>query len=144
MDRIETLLEKLENRIPNSLAKKIDKLDDFEEKLVVAQNDFTNEPTDENKDNLKEVTDFVNDLRSDVISNLEDLVAKKVAKEKEVEAPAPTPTPTPAPAPESVKEKEEKNDKPEEKKGVSIFGIALGVVLLVGTAGAYNYFSKNK
>jgi hypothetical protein len=32
----------------------------------------------------------------------------------------------------------------EEKKGVSIFGIALGVVLLVGTAGAYNYFSKNK
>jgi hypothetical protein len=27
-------------------------------------------------------------------------------------------------------------------KGVSIFGIALGVVLLVGTAGAYNYFSK--
>jgi hypothetical protein len=144
MDRIETLLEKLENRIPNSLAKKIDKLDDFEEKLIVAQNDFTNEPTDENKDNLKEVTDFVNDLRSDVISNLEDLVAKKVAKEKEVEAPAPTPTPTPAPAPESVKEKEEKNDKPEEKKGVSIFGIALGVVLLVGTAGAYNYFSKNK
>jgi hypothetical protein len=142
MDRIETLLEKLENRIPNSLAKKIDKLDDFEEKLIVAQNDFTNEPTDENKDNLKEVTDFVNDLRSDVISNLEDLVAKKVAKEKEVEAPAPTPTP--APAPESVKEKEEKNDKPEEKKGVSIFGIALGVVLLVGTAGAYNYFSKNK
>ena len=37
------------------------------------------------------------------------------------------------------------NEKPkEEKKGVSIFGIALGVVLLVGTAGAYNYFSKNK
>ena len=34
MDRIETLLEKLENRIPNSLAKKIDKLDDFEEKNI--------------------------------------------------------------------------------------------------------------
>ena len=53
MDRIETLLEKLENRIPVSLAKKIDKLDDFEEKLLVAQKDYTDEPTEENKDSLK-------------------------------------------------------------------------------------------
>ena len=33
MDRIETLLDKLENRIPVSLAKKLDKLDDFKKKL---------------------------------------------------------------------------------------------------------------
>jgi uncharacterized protein YydD (DUF2326 family) len=137
MDRIEMLLEKLENRIPNSLAKKIDKLDDFEEKLVIAQNDFTNEPTDENKDNLKEVTDFVNDLKNDVISNLEDLVAKKVAKEKQVV------TPAPAPIVEKQTNEVKPDEKPkEEKKGVSVFGIALGVVLLIGTAGAYNYFSK--
>jgi hypothetical protein len=138
MDRIETLLEKLENRIPVSLAKKIDKLDDFEEKLLVAQKDYTDEPTEENKDSLKEVTDFVNSLRNEVTSNLESLVAQKTAKQSEQKnenvAGKPAPIVTPAPV-----------DKPkEEKKGVSIFGIALGVVLLVGTAGAYNYFSKNK
>jgi hypothetical protein len=32
----------------------------------------------------------------------------------------------------------------EEKKGMSIFGVALGVALLIGTAGAYNYFNKNR
>lgn len=135
MDRIETLLDKLENRIPVSLAKKLDKLDDFEEKLIVAQKDYTDEPTEENKDSLKEVTDFVNSLRSEVTSSLETLVAQKTAKasekeEKPVEKPVETPAPVETPK--------------EEKKGVSIFGIALGVVLLVGTAGAYNYFSKNK
>ena len=68
-----------------------------------------------------------------MISNLEDLVAKKVAKTDEViEKPVEKPVETPVEAPK------------EEKKKVSIFGIALGVVLLVGTAGAYNYFSKNK
>jgi len=136
MDRIETLLEKLENRIPVSLAKKIDKLDDFEEKLLVAQKDYTDEPTEENKDSLKEVTDFVNSLRNEVTSNLESLVAQKTAKQSEQKnenvAGKPAPIVTPAETPK------------EEKKGVSIFGIALGVVLLVGTAGAYNYFSKNK
>lgn len=137
MDRIETLLDKLANRIPVSLAKKLDKLDDFEEKLIVAQKDYTDEPTEENKDSLKEVTDFVNSLRSEVTSSLETLVAQKTAKasekekeEKPVEKPVETPAPVETPK--------------EEKKGVSIFGIALGVVLLVGTAGAYNYFSKNK
>lgn len=141
MDRIETLLDKLENRIPVSLAKKLDKLDDFEEKLIVAQKDYTDEPTEENKDSLKEVTDFVNSLRSEVTSSLETLVAQKTAKasekekeEKPIEKPVEKPVETPAPV-ETPKE---------EKKGVSIFGIALGVVLLVGTAGAYNYFSKNK
>lgn len=136
MDRIETLLEKLENRIPVSLAKKIDKLDDFEEKLLVAQKDYTDEPTEENKDSLKEVTDFVNSLRNEVTSNLESLVAQKTAKQSEQKnenvAGKPAPIVTPVETPK------------EEKKGVSIFGIALGVVLLVGTAGAYNYFSKNK
>lgn len=137
MDRIETLLDKLENRIPVSLAKKLDKLDDFEEKLIVAQKDYTDEPTEENKDSLKEVTDFVNSLRNEVTSSLETLVAQKTAKAsepKKEEKPVEKPVETPAPV-ETTKE---------EKKGVSIFGIALGVVLLVGTAGAYNYFSKNK
>lgn len=151
MDKIELLLEKLDNRIPQSLANKLDKLDDFEEKLLIAQQEYTEEPTEENKDSLKEITDFVNQLRVEVESNLQKLVSQKEAKDKEEEkkgTPAPQPTPAPAstegkPA-EEVDDKDKDKDKDKEKKGISVFGVVLGVTLLVATAGAYNYFSKNK
>lgn len=152
MDKIELLLEKLDNRIPQSLAMKLDKLDDFEEKLVLAQHEYTEEPTEENKDSLKEITDFVNKLRAEVESNLEKLVSQKEAKEKEEEEKKGTPEPQPTPAPASTEgkpteeadDKDKDKDKDKEKKGISVFGVVLGVTLLVATAGAYNYFSKNK
>ena len=149
MDKIELLLEKLDNRIPQSLANKLDKLDDFEEKLLIAQQEYTEEPTEENKDSLKEITDFVNQLRAEVESNLQKLVSQKEAKDKEEEKKGtPAPQPTPAPASTEGKPAEEVDDKDKdkdkEKKGISVFGVVLGVTLLVATAGAYNYFSKNK
>lgn len=150
MDKIELLLEKLDNRIPQSLANKLDKLDDFEEKLLIAQREYTEEPTEENKDSLKEITDFVNQLRAEVESNLQKLVSQKEAKEKEEEEKQGTPAPQPTPAPASTDGKpaeevdDKDKDKDKEKKGISVFGVVLGVTLLVATAGAYNYFSKNK
>lgn len=152
MDKIELLLEKLDNRIPQSLANKLDKLDDFEEKLLIAQQEYTEEPTEENKDSLKEITDFVNQLRAEVESNLQKLVSQKEAKEKEEKEKQGTPAPQPTPAPastegkpaEEVDDKDKDKDKDKEKKGISVFGVVLGVTLLVATAGAYNYFSKNK
>lgn len=149
MDKIELLLEKLDNRIPQSLANKLDKLDDFEEKLLIAQQEYTEEPTEENKDSLKEITDFVNQLRAEVESNLQKLVSQKEAKDKEEEKKGtPAPQPTPAPASTDGKPAEEVDDKDKDKdkdkKGISVFGVVLGVTLLVATAGAYNYFSKNK
>ena len=100
---------------------------------------------------MKEITDFVNQLRVEVESNLQKLVSQKEAKDKEEEkkgTPAPQPTPAPAstegkPA-EEVDDKDKDKDKDKEKKGISVFGVVLGVTLLVATAGAYNYFSKNK
>lgn len=150
MDKIELLLEKLDNRIPQSLANKLDKLDDFEEKLLIAQQEYTEEPTEENKDSLKEITDFVNQLRAEVESNLQKLVSQKEAKEKEEKEKQGTPAPQPTPAPASTEGKpaeevdDKDKDKDKEKKGISVFGVVLGVTLLVATAGAYNYFSKNK
>jgi hypothetical protein len=146
MDKIELLLEKLDNRIPQTLANKIDKLDDFEEKLLIAQNEYTDEPTRENKEILKEVTDFVNELKAEIESNLQKLVYQKETKEKEEKGGTPAPQPAPAstdgkPA-EQVDDKDKDKDK--DKKGMSVFGVVLGVTLLVATAGAYNYFSKNK
>lgn len=147
MDKIELLLGKLGHKIPQSIANKIDKLDDFEEKLVLAEKDFEQESTSENKEILDEINDFVLELEADIISNLERLVSQKEAKEKELKEKENIP-----PINTSDKEKQniekkdnqEDNPEPKDKKGVSIFGVALGVLLLVGTAGAYNYFSKNK
>ena len=147
MDKIELLLGKLGHKIPQSIANKIDKLDDFEEKLVLAKKDFKQESTSENKEILDEINDFVLELEADIISNLERLVSQKEAKEKELKEKKNIP-----PINTSDKEKQniekkdnqEDNPEPKDKKGISIFGVALGVLLLVGTAGAYNYFSKNK
>lgn len=152
MDKIELLLSKLGHKIPQSIANKIDKLDDFEEKLVLAEKDFEQESTSENKEILDEINDFVLELEADIISNLERLVSQKEAKEKELKEKELKEKENIPPINTSDKEKQniekkdnqEDNPEPKDKKGISIFGVALGVLLLVGTAGAYNYFSKNK
>jgi hypothetical protein len=143
MDKIEILLEKLNNRIPASMAKRLDALDALDSKLELASQDYQKDQSDENRIKYNEIMDFVEETELKIVEDLEELLEKREASKKEKEdtpAPAPDPetTPTPDPIPaEVVVEKEEKS-------GMSIFGIALGVVLLVGTAGAYNYFNRNR
>ena len=47
MEKIEILLEKLDNRITSSLAKRLDTLDDLQEKLEASGEDYEKNPTDE-------------------------------------------------------------------------------------------------
>ncbi len=139
MDKIEILLEKLNNRIPASMAKRLDALDALDEKLELASEEYKKDQSDENRIKYNEIMDFVEETELKIVEDLEELLEKREASKK-APAPEPTPSPEPTPAPieaEVVKEKEEKS-------GMSIFGIALGVVLLVGTAGAYNYFNKSR
>jgi len=132
MDKIELLLKELDNRVPKSVGLKLDEYYDLCDRLEVAEEELKENPSTENQEKYDEANEFVTSLNSKIVSQLTDLV--KAKKENVVEKPVEKPVETTAPV-----------DKPkEEKKGVSIFGIALGVVLLVGTAGAYNYFSKNK
>ena len=46
MEKIEFLLDKLDNRITSSLAKRLDTLDDLSEKLEASSEDYEKNPTD--------------------------------------------------------------------------------------------------
>lgn len=131
MEKIKELLEKLDNKVTVSLNKRLDGLEKLEERLALAKSEHESNPTEESQESLTEIESYVADVTEDLIEDLEELLEKRQATPP---APAPAPEPTPA---EVVVEKEEKS-------GMSIFGIALGVVLLVGTAGAYNYFNRNR
>jgi hypothetical protein len=128
MDKIELLLKELDNRVPKSVGLELDEYYDLCDRLEVAEEELKENPSTENQEKYDEANEFVTSLNTKIVSQLTDLVKAK----KENVAGTPAPIVKPAETPK------------EEKKGVSIFGIALGVVLLVGTAGAYNYFSKNK
>jgi len=140
MDKIEILLEKLNNRIPASMAKRLDNLDALDSKLELASQDYQKDQSDDNRIKYNEIMDFVEETELKIVEDLEELLEKreasKKAKEEKETPPAPEPNTDPIPA-EVIEEKEEKS-------GMSVFGVVLGVVLLVGTAGAYNYFNKNR
>jgi hypothetical protein len=143
MDKIEILLEKLNNRIPASMAKRLDALDALDGKLELASQDYQKDQSDDNRIKYNEIMDFVEETELKIVEDLEELLEKREASKKEKEEketpPAPAPNTDPIPA-EVIEEKEENK----EKSGMSVFGVVLGVVLLVGTAGAYNYFNKNR
>jgi hypothetical protein len=132
MEKIKELLEKLDNKVTTSLNKRLDGLEKLEERLALAKSEHESNPTEESESSLSEVQNYVSDVTEDLIEDLEELLEKRQAT-----PPAPEPTPAPEPAPLEA-------EVVEEKKGMSIFGVALGVALLIGTAGAYNYFNKNR
>lgn len=144
MDKIEILLGKLENRIPASMAKRLDDLDALDDKLELASEEYKKDQSDESRVKYNEIMDFVEETELKIVEDLEELLEKREATKKEKEEkeaePTPAPTPTPAPDPIPAEVVEEK----EEKSGMSVFGVVLGVALLIGTAGAYNYFNKNR
>jgi hypothetical protein len=136
MEKIEILLEKLDNRITSSLAKRLDTLDDLQEKLEASGEDYEKNPTDENRKSYNEVIEYVEKFELAIISDLEALLTKRKAEELAKETPAPAPTPTPAvetPAPAKSEEK---------KDGSGILTLVIGGVLLVASFGAINYFRK--
>ena len=141
MDKIEILLEKLNNRIPASMAKRLDALDALDGKLELASQDYQKDQSDDNRIKYNEIMDFVEETELKIVEDLEELLEKREASKKEK---AQATTPTPAPEPNTDPIPAEVIEEKEEKSGMSIFGIALGVVLLIGTAGAYNYFNKNR
>ena len=139
MEKIEILLEKLDNRIPSSLAKRLDTLDDLQEKLEVSGEDYEKNPTDDNRKNYNEVIDYVEKMELGIIKDLEALLEKRkeeeLAKDKPAEAPATATAPAPAPETPEVK-KEEKKD------SSGILTLVIGGALLIASFGAINYFRK--
>lgn len=138
MGKIEILLEKLDNRITSSLAKRLNTLDDLSEKLEASGEDYEKNPTDANRDSYNEVIDYVEKMEDDIIRDLEALLEKRKAEELAKQTPATPPAPVTPPAnqPETPPISEEK------KEGSGILTLVIGSVLLVASLGAINYFRK--
>ena len=136
MEKIEVLLEKLDNRITSSLAKRLDVLDDWNEKLDLAGQEYEKNPTDSNRTKYNEVIEFVEEQELEIIGDLEKLLEKRKADELAKQTPATPPT-TPETPPATPPAKSE-----EKKDGSGILTLVIGGVLLVASFGAFNYFRK--
>jgi hypothetical protein len=136
MEKIEILLEKLDNRITSSLAKRLDDLDDWNDKLDLAGQEYEKNPSDENRKKYNEVIEFVEGKELGIVGDLERLLQKRKADELYKQTPA-TPTPTPETPPATPPAKSE-----EKKDGSGILTLVIGGVLLVASFGAINYFRK--
>lgn len=139
MEKIEILLEKLDDRITSSLAKRLDTLDDLQEKLEASGEDYEKNPTDENRDNYNEVIEYVEKFELAIIKDLEALLEKRKAEElaKEQKATPPASTEAPATPPATPPAKSE-----EKKDGSGVLTLVIGGVLLIASFGAINYFRK--
>ena len=142
MEKIEILLEKLDNRIPQSLAKRLDTLDDLQEKLEASAEDYEKNPTDDNRKNYNEVIDYVEKMELGIIKDLEGLLQKRKEEElakkpAEAEAPATATATATAPATETPEVKKE-----EKKDSTGVLTLVIGGALLIASFGAINYFRK--
>ena len=142
MEKIEILLEKLDNRIPQSLAKRLDTLDDLQEKLEASAEDYEKNPTDDNRKNYNEVIDYVEKMELGIIRDLEGLLQKRKEEElakkpAEAEAPATATATATEPVTETPEVKKE-----EKKDSTGVLTLVIGGALLIASFGAINYFRK--
>ena len=145
MEKIEILLEKLDNRIPQSLAKRLDTLDDLQEKVEATGEDYEKNPTDDNRKNYNEVIDYVEKMELGIIRDLEALLEKRKKEElnKDKPAEAPAQATTTATTPQTETPEVKKEEKKEEKKdSTGMLTLVIGGALLIASFGAINYFRK--
>ena len=137
MEKIEFLLEKLDNRITSSLAKRLDTLDELYEQLELDGQEYEKNPSDENRTKYNNIIEVVEEKELGIITDLEALLTKRKAEElaKETPAPATPPVSTEAPATPPAKSKEKKDNS-------GVLTLVIGGVLLVASFGAINYFRK--
>jgi len=137
MEKIEILLEKLDNRITSSLAKRLDTLDDLQEKLEASGEDYEKNPTDENRKSYNEVIEYVEKMELGIIKDLEALLEKRKADELAQKQKANEPAPT------TEQKTTTEQVSTEEKKGSSgVLSLVIGGVLLVASFGVINILRK--
>jgi septal ring factor EnvC (AmiA/AmiB activator) len=164
METINDLLKALDNKVPASIAKRLDGLNKLNEKLALAREEHTANPTEVSQEKLDEIVEFITDTQDDLREDLSELVAKKreadakarkIAKDK-ADAEAKKLAEEEA---LKAKEKEELEQKellekevleakpitePEKKSGIGWGGLVIGGALLILSAGAINYFGKRR
>jgi hypothetical protein len=142
MEKIEILLDQLDNTIPNSVAKRLDALEELQGKLEVAGEEYEQNPSDENRASYNEVIEYVDGIEQGIIKDLQALLEKRKAEQLAKEQKANEPAPEPAPTPSANPTTEEKDKKEEKKGGSGVLTLVIGGALLVASFGAINFFRK--
>lgn len=140
MDKILELLEKLDNKVTPSIAKRFNGLSSLDKRLQEAKKELEANPEDEElKESHQEIMDYIQDYRDDLIEDLEALLERaekakakeeKLAEEKKLA--------------DEQKAKEGIEPKDEKESSTNIAGWIFGGLLLVGSLGAINYFRNNR
>ena len=154
METINGLLKALDNKVPASIAKRLDGLKKLNEKLASARAEHDENPTEQSQEVLDEIVDFLNDTQEDIIEDLSTLVEQKRDTDSKIKAEANRKR-AEAEAQAQEQEKLEKKQleeealkssgKPETKKSsIGWGGLLLGGALLVLTGGAIKYFGNKK
>ena len=164
METINDLLKALDNKVPASIAKRLDGLNKLNEKLAVVRQEHDELPTEESQEKLDEIVEFITDTQEDLREDLAELVAKKREAEDKARQIAKKKADEDAKKLEEeealkAKEKEELEQKEllekekleatpitetKNKSGIGWGGLVLGGVLLIVSAGAINYFGKKR
>ena len=77
METINDLLRALDNKVPASIAKRLDGLSKLNDKLILAREEHNENPTEESQEKLEEIIEFIKDTQDDLREDLAELVAKK-------------------------------------------------------------------
>jgi colicin import membrane protein len=77
METINDLLKALDNKVPASIAKRLDGLTKLNDKLVVAREENDADPTEESQEKLSTIVEFIKETQDDLREDLAELVAKK-------------------------------------------------------------------
>ena len=173
METINGLLKALDNKVPASIAKRLDGLKKLNEKLASARAEHDENPTEQSQEVLDEIVDFLNDTQEDIIEDLSTLVEQKRDTDSKIQAQAQAEAKkraeaqarsraeeqarTKAQAEAQAQEKEELEKKQLEeealksggktetkKSSIGWGGLLLGGALLVVTGGAIKYFGNKR
>ena len=86
METINGLLKALDNKVPASIAKRLDGLKKLNEKLASARAEHDENPTEQSQEVLDEIVDFLNDTQEDIIEDLSTLVEQKRDADSKIQA----------------------------------------------------------
>lgn len=168
MEKINDLLKRLDNKVPTSIARKLDGLRKMNLSLQKAIEEEKENPTEEAEEKKNEIMLFINDEKEVIEEMLENYIEekeevefelqeekkrvlaeqkkkeeakKRLAEEKEKEAEEARKL-----AEQKQKEEEENKQKAEteKKSGIGWGGLIVGGILLVATGGVINYFAKRR
>jgi len=116
--------------LPEQIQERIESIEKLKVQIDEAQKEYDENPTEEVKAKLDDVSDYYEDYILETCETIEEWNEWMITKKEEAKADAErkqAPAPTPAPAPEPVK-----------KKGIGLGGIIIGVAVLAITLGAVN------